>query len=77
MKTYIAAIARNRNLPLETARLTYAIMLGEHGTLDALSPMDFDREADLAAAEVAMDRVMASKIAESYGIPSLASLGLV
>ncbi len=76
MRTYIALIAKNRSLPLETARLAYALMLGEHGTLDSLSPMDFDREADLAAAEVAMDAALASKVAESYGIPSIDSLGL-
>jgi hypothetical protein len=76
MRNYITLIAKNRSLDLETARLAYALMVVEYGTLDGLGPASFDLAADLAAAEAAMDRDTASKVADSYGIPSIASLGL-
>jgi hypothetical protein len=65
---YQQKIATNLSISPENARLVYAQMLVEHGTLDGLSPMDFDREALLGLAEVEIDPVMAERVAQSVGL---------
>jgi hypothetical protein len=67
-KHYRDRIATNLKLDAATSRLVYGWMVAELGTLDSLTPADFDREALLCLAEVEMDRSLAERVAQSVGL---------